>query len=1001
MEKNIPTAGSGTAQNSRTAGREDAALTMIYEALGSARWTVYTKQDGSVDHVRWSDELRRLLGYQDTDEMPDTMQVVYDLVHPDDFPHAFAHFTTALAHEGERYDIEFRLRAKDGGYHWFRAAGKYAPVLKDGLRAFYGILLSIDRQKRYEEEIRRQRDDLAAANMRYHDQMKVIGGMGVQYGTVWLIHVPEMTLTLYQNTGDRVVQAAVDEGERINSYEEALAGYAKLYVYEEDREQFLRDVSYAVVREQIRKKSVYRVNYRRFMHDKLEYYQISFARTVSANHTEDFVAGFKNVDDEVKEERQRQAAMEAALAAAEKANESKTVFLNNISHDIRTPMNGIIGMTAIAGAHLDDRERVKECLGKITAASGHLLSLINDVLDVSRIESGKVSLAEEEFSLSDQFDSMVNMIAPQIKAKKQELSVEIGHVIHEDVIGDPLRLQQVFMNIVGNAIKYTQDGGHISVCLKEDTESSDNYSKYIFICEDNGFGMKQEFLSRLFLPFERAQDERTRSIPGTGLGMVIARNIVRMLDGDIEVETEYGKGSKFTVTFRLKRQEIAQEKSTALRGVPVLVVDDDASTCESACMVLDEMGMRSAYALSGQEAIKKVTAAHKAGRDYHVCLIDWKMPDMDGIEVTERIREIVGGEVPIVIISAYDWSEIEMPARAAGADAFISKPLFRSRLDVTLRDVVAGEKPKSGGNVLNEYVEKDYSDKRILLVEDNELNREISVEILGMTGAQIETAEDGRQALACFESHAPGYYDLIFMDIQMPVMDGLQATRAIRQLRRADALTIPIVAMSANAFTEDMESSKRAGMNDHISKPVSLPKLLGVMENYLGTRSAAFVRPEQSKVSSHTVTFAKYYERLYFMTGTTEIPEEAEELCIEVLNHNGAVGIFGLLEEKDYPIYFVSEFALRPLGYTYEEFMKATDGHFIELIYEDDRKRFMSEFYDTGRRHCCRVVAKSGEVMLATTYMGESCRVDGRKTRIMSLRVEGGSTSSRRYGLER
>ena len=540
MEKNIPTVGLDAAQNSRTADSECTALTMIYEALGSARWTVYAKPDGSVDHVCWSDELRR------------------------------------------------------------------------------------------------QRDDLAAANKRYHDQMKVIGGMCIEYGTVWLIHVPEMTPTLYQNTGDRVVQAAVGEGE------------------------------------QIRRKAVYRVTYRRFMHNKLEYYQICFAHAAASDHSEDFVVGFRNVDDEVREDRQRQAAMEAALAAAEKANESKTVFLNNISHDIRTPMNGIIGMTAIAGAHLDDRERVKECLVKISAASSHLLSLINDVLDVSRIESGKVSLAEEEFSLSDQFDSMVNMISPQIKAKKQELSVEIGHIIHEDVLGDPVRLQQVFMNIVGNASKYTPDGGHISICLKEDTESSDNYSKYIFICKDDGYGMK---------------------------------------------------------------------------------------------------------------------------------------------------------------------------------------PLFRSRLEMTLRDVIAGEKPKDSGNVLKEYVGKDYSDKRILLVEDNELNREISVEILGMTDAQIETAEDGHQALACFESHAPGCYDLIVMDIQMPVMDGLQATRAIRQLRRADALTIPIVAMSANAFTEDMESSKRAGMNDHIAKPVSLPKLLGVMENYLGTRSGPLSgrnRTRRPRIRSHS-----------------------------------------------------------------------------------------------------------------------------------------------------
>ena len=315
--------------------------------------------------------------------------------------------------------------------------------------------------------------------------------------------------------------------------------------------------------------------------------------------------------------------------------------------------------------------------------------------------------------------------------------------------------------------------------------------------------------------------------------MVIARNVVRMMDGDIVVESEYGKGSRFKVNFRLKKQEVSFEKSEVLKDLPVLVVDDELSTCESTCIVLDELGMKGEYALSGMEAVEKVKYAHKNAEDYHVCLIDWKMPEMDGIETTRQIRKIVGGEVPIVIISAYDWTEVEVEARAAGADAFVSKPLFRSRLDVALRNVIFGEKPKDKDNILNEYETKNSSDKRILLVEDNELNREIAVEILGMTGVHIDTAEDGRQALQMFEKSPDDYYDIIFMDIQMPVMDGLQATRAIRELYRKDAVRVPIVAMSANAFVEDMKRSRRAGMNEHIAKPLNLEKLLGVMEHYL------------------------------------------------------------------------------------------------------------------------------------------------------------------------
>ena len=462
-----------------------------------------------------------------------------------------------------------------------------------------------------------------------------------------------------------------------------------------------------------------------------------------------------------------------------------------------------------------------------------MLALINDMLDVSRIESGKVSLSEEEFSLSEQFESLISMISPQVKAKNQELSVEIAHVKHELVIGDSMRLQQVFMNIIGNAIKYTPDGGNISVKLKEEPDYSDIFTRYVFECEDNGYGMTPEFMSKLFTPFERAEDERIRGIQGTGLGMVIARNVVRMMDGDIVVESEYGKGSRFKVNFRLKKQEVSFEKSEVHKDLPVLVVGDELSTCESTCIVLDELGMKGEYALSGMEAVEKVKYAHKNAEDYHVCLIDWKMPEMDGIETTRQIRKIVGGEVPIVIISAYDWTEVEVEARAAGADAFVSKPLFRSRLDVALRNVIFGEKPKDKDNILNEYETKNSSDKRILLVEDNELNREIAVEILGMTGVHIDTAEDGRQALQMFEKSPDDYYDMIFMDIQMPVMDGLQATRAIRELYRKDAVRVPIVAMSANAFVEDMKRSRRAGMNEHIAKPLNLEKLLGVMEHYL------------------------------------------------------------------------------------------------------------------------------------------------------------------------
>lgn len=965
------------------------ALGAIYEMLGSARWTVYTDKQGNIQKVVWSEELKRMIGYEKTDEFPDEIRTLLDRIHPEDRAFAVKELKTVLKDMTgtKKYDIEERILRKDGKYHWFRSIGKYIESEDGEYNTFYGVILSIDEQKRYEEEIKKQAEEMAKANQRYLDQLKVIEGMSSEYATVWLAKVPEMTFTLYRNTGNSVPIDAVDQVQSMNSYYDGMKEYARDYIHPEDQEEFLEKISYEVVKEEIKKHRAYRVNYRRIYRGKTEYYQAKFARTAN-QEVDDFVVGYKNVDEEVREEMQKRKALEAALTAAEQANESKTVFLNNISHDIRTPMNGIIGMTAIAGAHLEDSKRVGECLKKITLASNHLLSLINDILDVSKIESGKMLLVEEEFSLAEQFETMVNIITPQIKAKRQELSVEIEHVIHENVIGDSLRLQQVFMNIVSNAIKYTPEGGKISIRLKEAEVDSENYSKYIFLCKDTGYGMKEEFLDRLFLPFEREDKEENRRISGTGLGMAIAKNIIRMMDGDITVESEYQKGSCFTVEFRLKRKNCNFQKDDALRGLTALVVEDEWATCESTCLTLKELGIYSEYAVSGKEAVEKVIRAQRQAREYQMCLIDWKMPEMDGIETTRKIREIIGDKMPIIIVSAYDWADIEVEARAAGANGFLSKPLFRSRLEVTIRNVLSGKEQKTNDNLLKEYREKDFSDKRILLVEDNELNREIAMEILTMTGVKIETAEDGREALQLFEFKKPGYYDMIFMDIQMPIMDGLQATRAIRQLNRPDAVKIPIVAMSANAFVEDRECSKRAGMNEHLEKPINLPKLLGVMEEYLGQRvelhREIFEKPE---IEIQPI-FGKYYERLYFTKGDIQMSKETEKACIHVLSNNGAVGVFGLQEEKDYPISFVSEFALLPLGYTYQEFMKATKGYFLDLIYEDDKKKFLSEFYDDGQKHHYRIVAKSGEIMIGTTYIAGNYLIDGKKTRILSLRVE-------------
>lgn len=535
------------------------------------------------------------------------------------------------------------------------------------------------------------------------------------------------------------------------------------------------------------------------------------------------------------EEKRRRKALINAYHAAEAANNAKSEFLSRMSHDIRTPMNAIIGMTAIAGTHLDDKERVLDCLSKITVSSRHLLALINDVLDMSKIESGKLKLSEEKFKLLELIDNLLDMVRPSIHERRHEFNVNIKDITHEEVIGDTLRIQQVFTNIMSNAVKYTPEGGRITLNISEKPSGQSKVGCYEFVFEDNGIGMPEEFLKRIFSPFERADDEQINIIQGTGLGMPITQNIVRMMNGDIRVESELGKGSRFTVTIFLKLQDTQENVIEELIGLPILVADDEEETCENICNMLHELGMDGSYVLSGSEAVDSVVEAHENKRDFFAVILDWQMPDMDGVATAKAIRAKVGPEVPIIILSAYDWSEIEAEANEVGVFTFISKPLFKSRLKTVFVDLVNKyhSKHKEVENPLLDFNKMHYAGKRVLLVEDNELNREIAVEILGMTGLMVEEAEDGKVALDMFADSEVGYYDMIFMDVQMPEMNGYEATSAIRALNRADAATVPIVAMTANAFAEDVQAAKSYGMNEHMAKPIDMNKLKHTLVKWL------------------------------------------------------------------------------------------------------------------------------------------------------------------------
>ena len=539
-----------------------------------------------------------------------------------------------------------------------------------------------------------------------------------------------------------------------------------------------------------------------------------------------------DVSQEKKAEIESHKALKEAYRAAENASRAKTEFLSNMSHDIRTPMNAIVGLTAIAGANIESQDRVVECLGKITKSSRHLLGLINEVLDMARIESGRISLAEEDFRLPELVDNLLTLTKPAIDEHHHQLEVHIEHIEHEAVCGDSLRIQQVFVNLMSNAVKYTPDGGNITFTIKEKPNGFSELGCYEFSIEDNDIGMTPEFQKIMFEPFSRADDHRTTKVQGTGLGMAIARNIVNLMNGDIQVESAPNKGTKITVTVYLKLQENEKEQEKELLDLPVLVVDDDKTCCESTVATLQEIGIAGEWVLTGKEAVERCAARHKTGRDYFAVILDWKMPEIDGIATARKIRERVGEDVTIIILTSFDFSEIEEEARAAGVNAFMAKPLFRSRLTATLRQFTSGKKEENARNYLEDFAKENYAGKRILLVEDNELNREIATEIIGMTGVTIDIAENGKIAVEKVMEAPEKWYDLIFMDIQMPVMNGYEATAAIRALAGSRG-KVPIIAMTANAFAEDVQLAKNTGMNEHIAKPLDLNKLNDVLKRWL------------------------------------------------------------------------------------------------------------------------------------------------------------------------
>ena len=792
-------------------------LYLVNKTIQSGLWYIDYDENGKEKEVVYSHEFREMLGYRDVLDFPNRLESWANLIHPEDAPWALRKLRDALEDRSgqTKFDIECRMRMPDGSYEWFRDSADSSRRLDGTVRRVVGIFVNVNQKKKAEDQARK-----SEAFHRAFTEANIC----------------EYYVDLQKNRFESLKEneTSLSEYEKGADWDGLVQAYLTHFIRKEDRAAVAKLLDRADIRERLAAGKAENVYECQTVHNGVTRWVRNVVMPGETGATPRYAIIFiRDITEGRRQELQARMALKDAYDAANRANRAKTEFLSNMSHDIRTPMNAIVGMTAIAGANVDDPERVRDCLSKITQASRHLLGLINEVLDMSRIESGKVSLVEEDFNLAELVDNLVNMAKPEIAAHGHEFAVHIEHIEHEDVTGDSLRIQQVITNIIGNAIKYTPDGGNIVFSIAERSTRSKGVGCYEFTVEDNGVGMTPEFQKVLFEPFTRADDKRTSKIQGTGLGMAIARNIVNMMDGHIQVDSAPGRGSKFTVTIFLKLREADDQQMEELEDLPVLVVDDDTASCEGTVGVLNEIGMDAEWVNSGEEAVTRVVERHAQRNDYFAILMDWQMPGMNGIEATRAIRRQVGEEVPIIVLTAYDYADIEQEGREAGVNEFMTKPLFRSRLTATLKNLVEGKPRRLAQNCLVGLSHCHYEGRHILLVEDNALNVEIAKEIIEMTGAAVDTAENGKNAVEKFSAAPRGFYDLIFMDIQMPVMNGYEAAAAIRSMKDHGGLEVPIVAMTANAFAEDVLLSRNAGMNEHIAKPLDMSKLESILREWL------------------------------------------------------------------------------------------------------------------------------------------------------------------------
>ncbi len=758
----------------------------------------------------------KILGYESMEEMEaEGFNMVAASVMDED-KQKLREAITSLEKEDDSASVEYRVVHKNGEI--LHVMGNVKLLNENGEQFYQRFLLDCTAQKLQEKKnAQRQMELVQALSIDYN----LVCFYDLNTGRGFLLRNDESNGHMFDSLfgGD-------------NSFGESVGGYIDRFVYEDDKEMLRHIFSLEELHKILMEKKQHYVNYRVFRDGGIKYFQMKVVRAGAWDVDHGIVMGFRSVDEEIRNEMEKKNMLEDALMQANRASKAKSVFLSNMSHDIRTPMNAIVGFTALALTHIGQREQVEEYLKKIMTSGNHLLSLINDVLDMSRIESGKMHLDEKPCSLPDILHGLRNILQADIRSKQLELYIDAVDVLDEEIYCDRLRLNQVLLNLLSNSVKYTAAGGTVSLRIIEKPGAPAGHANYEFRIKDTGIGMSEEFVSHIFEPFEREKSSTISGIPGTGLGMAITKNIVDMMNGAIEVRSEQGVGTEFKVslTFRLLPGKREPQDIPELKNCRALVVDDDFNSCDSVSYMLQQIGMRAEWTLSGREAVLRTRQAAMRGDHYGVYVIDWMLADMNGVEVTRRIRKEVGEEAPIIVLTAYDWADIEEEAREAGVTTFCSKPLFFSELRDCLNSIINGDEDCQDGDVAEQV---NFAPGRILLAEDNELNQEIAVAILGEAGFTTEVAQNGQIALDMLEQSTPGYYQLVLMDVQMPVLNGYEATRKIRRLEDRRLASIPILAMTANAFEEDKQAALGCGMNGHIAKPIDVGVLFETLNKVM------------------------------------------------------------------------------------------------------------------------------------------------------------------------